>query len=79
MEQIRKGMMFKCVKTVYLNGNPKNPVYIKGKIYRSDMDNYITDELGNVFHRWFVDKDLWERFRRVYNNKRRGKLKIERP
>ena len=37
-----------------MNNNPKDVAYIKGKVYTSLRDGCITDEGGNVFHKWSI-------------------------
>ena len=39
-----------CVKTVYMDGNPKDIAYKKGKIYVSDVNGSLKDENGNNYN-----------------------------
>ena len=67
----KKGDIWVCVKNVYMNGNPNDVAYLKGKVYWSDEDYSITDENKNIHHRWVVeDKVFYEHFRRVPKNKK---------
>ena len=45
---IIKGDSYMCVKTVYMDGNPKDIAYKKGKIYVSDVNGSLKDENGNT-------------------------------
>ena len=46
-----------CVKTVYMDGNPKDIAYKKGKIYVSDVNGSLKDENGNT-HYWDSVEEL---------------------
>ena len=48
---ITKGESYICVKTVCMDGNPKDIAYKKGKIYVSDVSNSLKDENGDT-HYW---------------------------
>ena len=48
---IKKGDYFECIKDVIMEDRDEI-VYIKGKQYRSDQDNCITNELGGINHYW---------------------------
>lgn len=49
---IKKGMLFKCIKRVEMNGNPDDVAYWEGRVYRSDSDDCITDDGGDKYHSW---------------------------
>lgn len=48
---IKKGESYTCIKTVYMDGNPKDIAYKKGKIYISDVNGSLKDEDGTT-HYW---------------------------
>ena len=54
---IIKGDSYMCVKTVYMDGNPKDIAYKKGKIYVSDVNGSLKDENGNT-HYWDSVEEL---------------------
>ena len=70
---VRKGRQYKCIKTVYLNGNPKlgDLRYIEGKIYKSEIEGCITDETGLKEHIWTDSISFEETFTQVSNKRRR--------
>lgn len=49
---IKKGDKFKCIKDVIMDDNPKCIAYTSGKIYISELDEYITDNQGIADHHW---------------------------
>ncbi len=56
---IKKGDKFRCIKTVYMNGNGYE-AYFKDKIYKSERDNCITDEVGCEAHSWYEGTDKFK-------------------
>ena len=48
---IKKGESYTCIKTVCMDGNPKDIAYKKGKIYVSDINGSLKDEDGTT-HYW---------------------------
>ena len=54
---IKKGESYTCIKTVCMDGNPKDIAYKKGKIYVSDVDGSLKDEDGTT-HYWNNIKDF---------------------
>ena len=48
---IKKGESYTCIKTVCMDGNPKDIAYKKGKIYISDVNGSLEDEDGTT-HYW---------------------------
>ena len=52
---IKKGDIFKCIKSVCINDNPNEVAYDKGKIYISEEDGCITDNDKNINHKWHDD------------------------
>lgn len=58
---IIKGDSYMCVKTVYMDGNPKDIAYKKGKIYVSDVNGSLKDENGDT-HYWDSVEELNEYF-----------------
>lgn len=53
--KITKGQKYLCIKEILLDHNPKKVAYRKGRVYKSDIDLCITDELGNKDHAWQGD------------------------
>lgn len=49
---IKEGMLFMCVKRVEMNEDPSNVAYWEGRVYRSELDGYITDDEGDKYHSW---------------------------
>lgn len=49
---IKKGDKFECIKDVIMDNNPKDIAYTSGKIYISELDEYITDDQNKVNHYW---------------------------
>lgn len=60
---ITKGEIYLCIKTVYMDGNPKDIAYNKGKTYVSDVDNSLKDNYGSS-HFWDVSKEFNEYFKK---------------
>lgn len=58
---IKKGDKFKCIKDVIMDDNSKSIAYTSGKIYISELDEYITDNQGIADHHW-SDKESEEYF-----------------
>lgn len=58
-KQIRKGDMFECIEDVIMDDGEVS--YVKGKVYASEANGYITDEQKDEFHRWedCDDNDCW--------------------
>lgn len=52
---IKKGDKFKCIKPVCINDNPNEIAYDKNQIYVSEEDGCITDNEGNINHKWHDD------------------------
>lgn len=50
--EIKKGMLFMCIKRVEMNGDPNHVAYWEGRVYRSELDDYITDDGGDKYHCW---------------------------
>lgn len=50
--KIKEGMLFMCIKRVEMDGDPSDVAYWEGRVYRSDLDGYITDDCGNTYHYW---------------------------
>ncbi len=50
--KIKEGMLFRCIKRVEMNGDPSNVAYWEGRVYRSELDGYITDDGGDIYHSW---------------------------
>lgn len=61
-----KGEWYMCIKTVVMTPGGET-AYKKGKIYKSEGDNFITDEQGETCHCWYEECDvfhkLYEHFR----------------
>lgn len=52
---IKKGDKFKCIKPVCINDNLNEIAYDKNQIYISEEDGCITDNEGNINHKWHDD------------------------
>lgn len=50
--KIKEGMLFMCIKRVEMNGDPNHVAYWEGRVYRSELDDYITDDGGDKYHCW---------------------------
>lgn len=50
--EIKKGMLFRCIKRVEMNGDPDEVAYWEGRVYRSEFDDCITDDGGDTYHCW---------------------------
>ena len=70
MKKILVGDKFLCTKTVIMDPS-EEVAYKKGKIYYSDYDDCITDEQGDMHHRWIILSDEFiECFEKVVENKK---------
>ena len=63
--EIKKGQKFRCIKSIYtINQNKPNNypvlVFIEKKIYTSEKDGHLTDELGNQNWRGWMRKELFD-------------------
>lgn len=50
--KIKEGMLFMCIKRVEMGGDPNDVAYWEGRVYRSELDDYITDDGGDKYHYW---------------------------
>ena len=50
--EIKKGMLFRCIKRVEMDGDPDDVDYWEGRVYRSEFDDCITDDGGDTYHCW---------------------------
>ena len=50
--EIKKGMLFICIKRVEMDGDPDDVDYWEGRVYRSEFDDCITDDGGDTYHCW---------------------------
>lgn len=71
--EIKKGDKFRCIRDIYSGLVNQNLCfwYIKGKIYNSDLDDCITDEDGDINHRWGKN-EVYRYFIPYISNKRGG-------
>ena len=60
---IKKGEKYICTDNVYMNGNPKDIAYKKGKIYVSDVNSSLKDENGDT-HYWDSGEELNKYFKK---------------
>ena len=60
---IIKGESYICIKTVYVDGNPKDITYKKGNIYVSDVNGSLKDEDGST-HYWNSIKEFNKYFKK---------------
>jgi hypothetical protein len=67
--KIKKGDAFCCIKTVRMDDDIDGEVaYKKGFIYVSEVEDCITDEDNETFHRWRgYGKATKEHFLRIKN------------
>lgn len=54
--KIKEGMLFMCIKRVEMNGDPSDVAYWEGRVYRSELDGYITDDGGDNYHSWGTEQ-----------------------
>lgn len=54
---IKKGETYICTNSFYMAGETYRPIYRKGKIYKSDVDNSLVDEC-NETHYWLADENM---------------------
>ena len=54
---IIKGETYICTNSFYMEGETYRPIYRKGKIYKSDVDNSLVDEC-NETHYWLSGRDM---------------------
>jgi len=61
-----KGKWYVCIKTVVMISSGST-AYRKGKLYKCEEENCITDEQGDKFHYWYSkydrDQELYKNFR----------------
>ena len=67
------GTLWRCLGDIETTwDNEAKITYIRGKIYKSEWNNCITDEQGNINHHWRrVPENEFFMFFRRYNHKRR--------
>lgn len=65
---IEKGSYHKCIEDVVMEDGGEE-VYLKDKIYVSEIDGCITDELGEKEHYWAIGDDYDEYFQQVESDK----------
>lgn len=73
-EIVPVGRRYKCIKTVYMNGNQNDVRFIEGKVYRSEVEGCITDETGLKEHYWFNPSEAFV----LLSNKRKRHGRKER-
>ncbi len=56
---IKKGEKYICTNDVYMSGEVCRPVYRKGRVYQSDVDDSLVDECNDT-HYW-LDRELFEK------------------
>lgn len=56
---IKKGEKYICTDDVYMAGEVYEPIYKKGKVYQSDVDDSLIDECNDT-HYW-LDRELFEK------------------
>lgn len=57
---IKKGERYICINNVYMEGETNRPVYRKGKVYQSDVDNSLVDECNDT-HYW-LERESFEKY-----------------
>lgn len=58
LNDIKKGDVFRCIKTVYMDDDECNVAYLEGKLYISEQDKCITDESDIIDHWWNYDSRM---------------------
>lgn len=56
---IKKGEKYICTDDVYMAGEVYEPIYKKGRVYQSDVDDSLIDECNDT-HYW-LDRELFEK------------------
>lgn len=56
---IKKGEKYICTDNVYMEGEVYEPIYKKGKVYQSDVDDSLIDECNDT-HYW-IDREFFEK------------------
>lgn len=54
---IKKGEAYICTNSFYMEGDTYRPIYRKGRIYQSDVDNSLVDECSDT-HYWLSNEDM---------------------
>ena len=69
MSKIKQGQKFVCIKTVIMSVS-KTEAYTKGYIYKSEIDNCITNNQYEVDHIWSkYNKETKEHFLKIKKKK----------
>ena len=65
------GKRFRCIQDVIFG---VDVMYKKGKIYKSEVEGCITNEIGNLRHEWLdgPEDEYWKIVFRIVGNKRRS-------
>ena len=64
--KIKKGDSFLCLENYIMDDD--TIAYTKGKVYKSDFDNRITDDDFDVMHIMNVQDDFFEYFKLVVSD-----------
>lgn len=75
MKKIQKGSRWLCIKTVVMD-DTNEVTYNEGKTYESEVAGCLTDNNGDIYHRWDCDY-FAEHFEEVKTNKERYMKTIE--
>lgn len=57
---IKKGEKYICTNDMYMEGEVYKPIYKKGKVYQSNVDDSLVDECNDT-HFWF-DEELFKKY-----------------
>lgn len=60
---IKEGENYICTNDVYMEGEVYKPIYKKGKVYQSDVDNSLVDECNDT-HLWFNEELFKNHFKK---------------
>jgi hypothetical protein len=64
--KIKKGDMFLCLEDYIMDDD--RIAYTKGKVYKSELDNRITDDYFDVMHEMQGQVDFFEYFKSLPSN-----------
>lgn len=77
---IRKNDKFLCINDVVMkddNGVDCGIAYRKGRVYKSEKNDCITDDDGDYLHKWEYCQDCWEDYFKKISWKKFLYLKIK--
>mgnify|MGYP004516929831 FL=1 len=63
---IKKGEKYICTNDMYMEGEVYKPIYKKGKVYQSNVDDSLVDECNDT-HFW-LDEELFKKLFKKYSS-----------